>query len=226
MGTFLQSRFSTGGTAPFPQTTATRNDRNQQRRDPMMFSSIEPTTRALAAATLLGALVLATPSSAASADAAKATSAALPSAQIMLAQAAPSTPPAGTVTPSKAARLSPTERVEARIKALHANLKITAAQEPQWTTVAQVMRDNAKAIEAISDQRTKNIKTMNAVDDLRSYETLAEAHADGLKKLVAAFQPLYDSMSADQKKNADAVFQAAQQRRTGAKSGAKKASAK
>ena len=192
----------------------------------MMFSSIEPTTRALAAATLLGALVLATPSSAASADAAKATSAALQSAQIMLAQAAPSTPPAGTVTPSKSARLSPTERVETRIKALHANLKITAAQEPQWTTVAQVMRDNAKAIEAISDQRTKNIKTMNAVDDLRSYETLAEAHADGLKKLVAAFQPLYDSMSADQKKNADTVFQAAQQRRTAAKSGAKKASAK
>lgn len=192
----------------------------------MMFSSIEPTTRALAAATLLGALVLAAPSSAAPADPAKAPGAALPSAQIMLAQAAPSAPPAGTVTPSKAARLSPTERVEARIKALHANLKITPAQEPQWTAVAQVMRDNAKAIEAISDQRTKNIKTMSAVDDLRSYETLAEAHADGLKKLVGAFQPLYDSMAPDQKKNADAVFQSAQQRRTAAKSGAKKASAK
>lgn len=198
----------------------------------MMFSSIEPTTRALAAVTLLGALVLATPSSAAPADPAKATSAALPSAREMLAQASPSQQPStGTVTPktskpATAARLSPTERVEARIKALHANLKITSAQETQWANVAQVMRDNAKAIEAISDQRTKNIKTMSAVDDLRSYEALAEAHADGLKKLVAAFQPLYDTMSADQKKNADAVFQSAQQRRPASRSTASKTSAK
>jgi len=47
---------------------------------------------------------------------------------------------------------------------------------------------------------------MSAVDDLRSYQKLADAHADGLKKLVPAFEALYNTMSQDQKKTADAVF--------------------
>ena len=32
---------------------------------------------------------------------------------------------------------------------------------------------------------------MSAVDDLRSYEKLADAHADGLKKLVPALKSSY-----------------------------------
>ena len=68
------------------------------------------------------------------------------------------------------------------------------------------MRDNEKTIDAILKERSANISKMNAVDDLRSYETLADAHAEGLKKLVPAFEALYNSMSEEQKKNADAVF--------------------
>ena len=107
---------------------------------------------------------------------------------------------------------SPTERVEARIKALHEQLHITDAQEAQWKDVAQVMRDNAKAIEDLIKQRDQNIKTMNAMDDLRSYQALTEAHAEGLKKLVAVFGVLYDGMSDDQKKTADTVFRRSERR--------------
>ena len=52
----------------------------------------------------------------------------------------------------------------------------------------------------------KMLRTMSAVDDLETYQKIAQAHADGLQKLVTAFQPVYDSMSDDQKKNADQVF--------------------
>jgi len=69
-----------------------------------------------------------------------------------------------------------------------------------------VMRDNAHAIDAILEERRASLSKMNAVDDLRSYEKLADAHADGLKKLVPAFEALYNTMSEDQKKNADAAF--------------------
>lgn len=68
------------------------------------------------------------------------------------------------------------------------------------------MRDSAKSMEAAINSRTEKLGTMSAVDDLRSYESLAEVHAEGMKKLVAAFAPLYDSMSETQKKTADTVF--------------------
>jgi hypothetical protein len=60
--------------------------------------------------------------------------------------------------------------------------------------------------------RVQNAKTMTAVDDLRAYQGIADAHAEGLKKLIPAFEALYASMSDEQKKNADAVFGRMQRR--------------
>ena len=48
---------------------------------------------------------------------------------------------------------------------------------------------------------------MTAVDDLKTYQDFTEARLDGLKNLNSAFKSLYDSMPADQKKNADQVFE-------------------
>ncbi len=47
---------------------------------------------------------------------------------------------------------------------------------------------------------------MSALDNLRNYQMIADAHADGLKKLVPAFATLYGAMSDQQKATADAVF--------------------
>jgi periplasmic protein CpxP/Spy len=127
-------------------------------------------------------------------------------------QPAPTPPPsAAAPTPPAAAqpakpRRTRVDRVEAHIQALHDQMMITAAQEAQWTAVAQVMRDNAKSMSALVRDRAKKLKTMTAVDDLHSYETLAEAHAAGVKNLIPPFETLYASMSDAQKKNADAVF--------------------
>jgi protein CpxP len=146
----------------------------------------------LAAATFLGVIVLASP---------------------LLAQ---TNPPATTLAQTDATKPGagqPAARAkrshgdpEAYIKQLHDRLKITPAQESQWSAVAQAMRDNATAIRSLVAQRQQNRSNMTAVDDLRSYEEITETHLAGVKKLIPAFQALYDTMSPEQKKNADAAF--------------------
>jgi len=96
--------------------------------------------------------------------------------------------------------------VEAHIKDLDNKLKITSAEQDQWNKVAQVMRDNAAQMTDLMSKREANEYTMTAVDDLNSYGDIAQAHADGVKKLSTAFEPLYNSMPDAQKKTADAVF--------------------
>jgi protein CpxP len=105
-----------------------------------------------------------------------------------------------------AGTVSKADRVEVRIKELHAKLKITPAQEEQWNNVTRVMRENAKTMEELIKARSEKAKTMNAVDDLKSYAEIAEAHADGIKKFIPAFEPLYAGMSDAQKKDADKLF--------------------
>jgi hypothetical protein len=112
----------------------------------------------------------------------------------------------GPATAAKASAQDRVDRVEARITDMHAKLKITAAQEDQWAKVAQVMRDNQKAIEPLIKARVGNAKSMTAVDDLKSYGEITDAHADGIKKFTPVFATLYDSMSEAQKKGADAMF--------------------
>jgi len=96
--------------------------------------------------------------------------------------------------------------VENRIKTLHDKLKITDDQEADWEKVAQAMRDNEAKIHDLIQTRHQNPDNMTAVDDLQSYQEIAQAHADGLQNLTAAFQTLYNEMSDDQKHNADEVF--------------------
>lgn len=105
-----------------------------------------------------------------------------------------------------AAKAAGEQRVEARITDMHAKLKITQTQEDQWAKVAEVMRDNAKSMDALTQGRFERAKNMTAVDDLKSYEQIAEAHADGIKKLTPVFATLYDGMSDAQKKEADSLF--------------------
>ena len=108
--------------------------------------------------------------------------------------------------PVIAAKASAEDRVEARITNMHAKLKITQAQEVQWANVAQVMRDNEKAVEPLIKARKENAKTMTAVDDLKSYGEVTDAHADGIKKFTPVFATLYAGMSDNQKQEADALF--------------------
>jgi periplasmic protein CpxP/Spy len=131
---------------------------------------------------------------------------------LALAQSASAPAPAATAaTPSASAPTSSAERaaearVEARIKQLHAQLRITPAEDAQWSQFADVMRDNARAIDEAAAQRADQLPTMNALQDLQSYEQLAEAHVERVQKLIPAFEALYNAMSPQQKEIADRVF--------------------
>jgi protein CpxP len=100
----------------------------------------------------------------------------------------------------------PADLVETRIKTLHSDLHITAAQESQWTQVAQMMRDNGKAMTDLRKQQADDAKALGAIDELKSYAAVIDAHADGVHKFIPVFQSLYDSMTDAQKKTADDVF--------------------
>ncbi|MDB5987507.1 MAG: hypothetical protein JWR16_2560 [Nevskia sp.] len=98
------------------------------------------------------------------------------------------------------------ERVEARIKELHAKLKITPEQEDKWKDVTDVMHENADKVRPLIEARKSKEASFTAVDDLKSYAEILDAHADGVKKFAKTFSPLYDAMSDAQKKTADELF--------------------
>jgi hypothetical protein len=117
---------------------------------------------------------------------------------------APAAAPA-SATSAPAGKAGHERNVEDRIAYLHAQLKITPAQETQWNAFADVMRNNGETMSQLFQQR-KAAANVSAVDDMKQYATIAQAHADGMKKLVDAFDPLYSSLSPEQKKLADATF--------------------
>src|ERR1700688_1836840 len=150
-----------------------------------MITFTHRTVRAVgAAASLLGAVVLASPVFAASSEAQS------PAQQAMAA-------------PADTSAMVP---VEARIKTLHKQLHITEVQKPQWDALATVMRDNAQAMVDLQKQRAADSQSMSAVEVIKSYESVIEAHESGMKKFVPPFEALYNVMSDSQKKTADSLF--------------------
>jgi BON domain-containing protein/LTXXQ motif family protein len=127
----------------------------------------------------------------------------------------PASPAPAPVHAAKAAR-SRVDYVEARITRLHASLNITPAQEALWTNVTQVMRDNARIMEGLTTARADQAPTMTAVEDLKSYAEITNAHADGLTKFLPAFEALYASMSDAQKPEANIMFRGHGHSRTAA----------
>jgi periplasmic protein CpxP/Spy len=107
---------------------------------------------------------------------------------------------------------------ETQVKQLHDQLKITPEQESLWANVAQIMRSNDAKIDTLVKERHDKASTMTAVEDLRSYGAITEAHAVDIKTFIPAFERLYESMSPAQKANADNIF------RTGGHKAVKKAS--
>ena len=129
---------------------------------------------------------------------------------VLMAQAAPGSSSGGTSAPQQSLRGRPMTDVEARISELQKQL-ITPAEEPQFKTYANVMRENAQAMQALFAQRAQN-PDRTAIGQLRWYAKPTAAHAEAVSKLVAPFEVLYQNMSDQQKKLADAVFAQLRQR--------------
>ena len=93
---------------------------------------------------------------------------------------------------------------EARIAYVKAKLKITPAQEAAFDKYAQVIRNNAADTQkTFQDMRGHRGQTMTAVDRVQERAKLAQMRDQEEQQYLAAFQPLYASLSSDQKKVAD-----------------------
>jgi hypothetical protein len=119
------------------------------------------------------------------------------------AQQSPAKPKDAKVSPADPSR---PEHVERRIADLRQKLAITPAQEPAWNDLAKVMRDNAAKMKTLLDKWSAQNGGATAVDNLKLHLEMSDEHAQGLRRLIPAFEKLYASMSDEQKKTADDVF--------------------
>lgn len=131
---------------------------------------------------------------------------------------APAAPPpaaAAPAAPASPGNASMEAKVTQRITQLHAQLKITAAEEPQWKTFADTMLENARKMDDDYKDRAGKFASLNAVENMQSYAQIAQEHAQDVQHLVDAFTPLYNAMPDAQKKVADQVFRNTAARRSG-----------
>jgi hypothetical protein len=104
------------------------------------------------------------------------------------------------------ARTSAVEQTEAQIKQLQGALTITEVQQPLWNNLTQVMRENAKDMDALTKDMAENANTMTSVEHLKLHSQITEAHLAQLKKLIPPFEAFYASQSDEQKKITDTLF--------------------
>ena len=145
-------------------------------------------------------------------------------ASITVAQAAPQRGPdaagAQRQAPRRAFRL-PSERVEARLAYARTALKITDAQRPQWDSFANVLRNQARAMDqrfqqrraqweagrgAQGDQRGERPR-VNAIERLERTQQRMTERSARLNELIAAAKPLYAVLSPEQKQIADGMLE-------------------
>jgi periplasmic protein CpxP/Spy len=100
-------------------------------------------------------------------------------------------------------RMLPGQLVDGRIAFLKAELKITPAQETQWQQVAGAMHENANSLDQAIKTARQDRGSMDAVQRLALREQFAKVRAENDARLLAAFKPLYASLSPEQQQVAN-----------------------
>ena len=98
--------------------------------------------------------------------------------------------------------------VESQLGDIKKRLNITAAQQSQFDQFAAVVKQNAQAMQSLMQSAGQNAQ-QNAVEGLRTAANFAQTEADNLKRLVPALETLYASLSDQQKRAADQLFNTA-----------------
>ena len=63
-----------------------------------------------------------------------------------------------------------------------------------------------RVVHASLGDKRRDADTTSAVDDLKSFQIIADEHSNGLRKLIPAFEALYAIMTPEQQKRADRVY--------------------
>jgi protein CpxP len=110
----------------------------------------------------------------------------------------------------RADRAAPGQFIEGRIAFLKTELKLTAQQTPLFDKLADEMRTGAKAMQERHAQRQQASATtpapQSALEKLERRSTAMKEMTAVQDRYLAAFRPLYQSLSDDQKKTADLLF--------------------
>ncbi len=127
------------------------------------------------------------------------------------AAAAEASPPAVTRPASRHRATAATpeqmrQSMERYLTQLRTQLGVKSALQPQWDAFAQLTRGNANELQDRFTQRGANLGRMSAAENMAEYAQISELHSQQLLRLATAFRALYDAMTPDQKRGADAVF--------------------
>lgn len=99
------------------------------------------------------------------------------------------------------------KHVEGRLAFLKTERKITTAQETQWTQFADGVRSTAKNAQLTKPPMMPGgMKAATAPERLAHYEKTLTARLETVRALKAAIDPLYASLSDEQKKLADELL--------------------
>lgn len=132
--------------------------------------------------------------------------------------AAPAAESAGAqrAQPERRAFRLPSERVEARLAYIRTALKITDAQNAQWESFANVLRNHARDMDRrIQERRAqahqgprRDFRNVSAIERLERQQQRMQARSARLNEVIAAAKPLYAALSPEQKQVADEMLAA------------------
>ena len=100
----------------------------------------------------------------------------------------------------------PMTHVEGRLAFLKTELKITAAQEPQWSKFADAFRAVGRTTKSMEGRMMQGGAGATAPDLLARQERQLTARLDAVRTIKATFDPLYAALSGEQKKVADELM--------------------
>jgi hypothetical protein len=96
-----------------------------------------------------------------------------------------------------------TDHTAGRIAFLHAELQITDAQSKAWDAFADAMQKIGSQMKAADMPMMAQGSAPQLLARLDSQERMLTARLEGARAMKAAFAPLYDALSAEQRKTAD-----------------------
>jgi hypothetical protein len=100
----------------------------------------------------------------------------------------------------------PFQHIEGQLAYWRAELKITDAQRPQWDAFAGAVRDNVGKLQPAMMAAMQGAGELSAPEQLERRITFGAAELDAMRAVQTAAKPLYDALSADQKKSADQLM--------------------
>ena len=102
----------------------------------------------------------------------------------------------------------PFEHVEGRIAFLATEIGITDAQQEQWNAFADALRRNADAERSMHNQMmaAKGSAPLSWLQQVQQKARMMSTHAEALKAVQTAAEPLFAALSADQRQKAEALL--------------------